>query len=85
MELESARARLENARFKSARLENMRAQKFFLEADKARHLQLQLLCPCNKQVGDKTEHQQLHRLWLEDNRFGKCFEKKCIERKRTFY
>ena len=92
--------RLENARFESVRLENVRArlgnvkarlgnvkeklsnvraQRSFLEADKARHLQLHLLGPDN----NTTEHQQLRQSWLEDKQFGKYIERKCIKRERA--
>ena len=50
-----------------ARLGDVRPQRSFSESDETRHLQLHLPSPYNRQVGDKAEHQQLHRLWLEDN------------------
>ena len=77
--------RLESAKLKNVRLENVKPQRSSSEAGKARHLQLHLPGPCDRQVGDETEHQQLRRSWFEDNRFGKCFERKCIERKRASY
>ena len=84
--LESARARLgnvkarlgavrlENMRLENMRLKNVRPQRSFSETDKARHLQLHL----PGLDGNTAEHQQLRRLWLEDNRFGKCTERKWI-------
>ena len=63
MRLKNVRARLGNVK---ARLKNAKPQKSFSEANKARHLQLHLPRP----DGNMTEHQQLHQLWLEDNRFG---------------
>ena len=50
--------RIENMRLENMRLKNVRPQRSFLEADRARHLQLRLLGPCNIQVGNgkETEH-----------------------------
>ena len=50
----------------NVRLGNVKLQRSFSEADKARHLQLHLLGP----DGNTTEHQQLRWSRLEDNRFG---------------
>ena len=64
--------RIENMRLENMRLKNVRPQRSFSETDKARHLQLHL----PGLDGNTAEHQQLRRLWLEDNRFGKCIERK---------
>ena len=50
----NVKARLGNVK---ARLRNAKPQRSFSEADKARHLQLHLPGLCDRQVGDKTEHQ----------------------------
>ena len=50
-------------KLESAKLGNVKVQKSFSEANKARHLQLHLPRPRNSQVGNnkETEHQQLRR------------------------
>ena len=55
--------RIVTVRLKSAELGNVKVQRSFSEADKARHLQLHLPGPCNSQVGNnkETEHQQFRR------------------------
>ena len=76
--LGNVRARLRKSGAQRVTLVNVRAQRSFSKADKARHLQLYLSGLCNIQIGNdkETEHQQLRRSWLEDNRFGKCIEQK---------
>ena len=61
--LKNVRIRLENMKTRlntmRTKLKNGRPQRFFLETDKARHLQLHFLGPCDRQIGDKIEHQTL--------------------------
>ena len=66
MRLEYVRTRLGNVRPGNVRFGNVKLQRSFSEDDKAKHLQLHLPGP----DGNTTEHQQLRRSWLEDNRFG---------------
>ena len=74
VKLRNMKTRLGNVRVKlgnmKTRLGNVRPLRSFLAVDKTRHLQLHLPGPCNRQVCDKTEHQQLYWSWLKDNQFG---------------